>query len=463
MGDMFLWELNEARIIELALRGAPGVVAANVNLGNQKVYVDYDAGETKIADLVEVVKSAGYRIGGAVVKAHIQGMHCGSCVNRIETALNAVPGVIEAVVSPATEIATIKYLPGAADFTAIKSAVESTGYQTAHVLEQEETSDQETEGHQREYKGLMKKFWFALAVGLPTMLVAYPELPWFYAPILLSSDISENLIRLLFLISGAITLPVMFVSGRQFFVGAWSAFRHHSSDMNTLIAIGTSAAWIYSTVALIVPSIFPKGTANPFYDVTAVVTALVVLGQALEVKAKGQTSQAIRKLIGLQAKTGRVLRDGQEVEIPIEEILVDDIVVVRPGDKIPVDGIIVDGRSSLDESMITGESLPIDKQLGDEVIGATMNTTGSFKFKATKVGKDTALARIVEMVKDAMGSKAPIARLVDVVSSYFVPSVIIAALPESVIVPLSPNIVPASNPSMFFASQKKFLVFNSYS
>lgn len=175
-----------------------------------------------------------------------------------------------------------------------------------------------------------------------------------------------------------------------------------------------SAAWIYSTVALLIPSIFPEGTANPFYDVTAVVTALVVLGQALEVRAKGQTSQAIRKLIDLQAKTARVLRNDQEVEIPVEEVLVGDVIVVRPGDKIPVDGEIVEGHSAVDESMVTGESLPVDKNIGDEVIGATVNTTGSFKFRATKVGKDTALAQIVKMVQDAMGSKAPIARLVDV-------------------------------------------------
>jgi Cu+-exporting ATPase len=181
-------------------------------------------------------------------------------------------------------------------------------------------------------------------------------------------------------------------------------------------------------VALLIPRIFPEGTATPFYDVAAVVTTLVVLGQALEVRAKGQTSQAIRKLLDLQAKTARVLRNGQEVEIPVEEVLVGDVVVVRPGDKIPVDGEIVEGRSAIDESMVTGESLPVDKVIGDEVIGATVNTTGSFKFQATKVGKDTALAQIVKMVQDAMGSKAPIARLVDVVSSYFVPAVMIISI-----------------------------------
>jgi Cu+-exporting ATPase len=220
----------------------------------------------------------------------------------------------------------------------------------------------------------------------------------------------------------------MAISGGQFFRGAWSAFKHHSADMNTLIALGTSAAWIYSTVALLMPAIFPKGTATPFYDVTAVVTALVVLGQALEVRAKGQTSQAIRKLLDLQAKTARVLRDGVEVEISVEDVIVNDIVVVRPGEKVPVDGIITKGHSTVDESLVTGESLPVDKKEGDQVVGATLNTLGSFNFRATKVGKDTALAQIVKMVQDAMGSKAPIARLVDIVSGYFVPAVMIISI-----------------------------------
>jgi len=296
----------------------------------------------------------------------------------------------------------------------------------AHVHSEE--TDHETAAHMNEYKSLMAKFWFATIISIPTLLVAYPNIRYLYVPYLFTGTVSEGMIRLFWILSGVVTLPVMFYSGRQFFTGAWSAYKHHSADMNTLIALGTSAAWIYSTVAVLFPSIFPEGTAEPFYDVTAVVTALVVLGQALEVRAKGQTSQAIRKLIGLQAKTARVVRHGVEVEIPVEDVEVGDIVVVRPGEKIPVDGVIVEGFSAVDESMITGESLPVDKKVGDEVVGATMNTTGSFKFRATKVGKDTALAQIVKMVQDAMGSKAPIARMVDVVSSYFVPTVMIVSI-----------------------------------
>src|SRR3990172_10766438 len=270
------------------------------------------------------------------------------------------------------------------------------------ILQSTEHSDvdEETAAHRREYVGLMGKFWFAAAVSIPVMLVAYPELPWFYLPNLFVREVSETLIRGLFILSGLITLPVMAYSGRQFFTGGWAAFKHHSADMNTLIALGTSAAWIYSSVALLIPSLFPEGTATPFYDVTAVVTALVVLGQALEMRAKGQTSQAIRKLLDLQAKTARVLRDGQEVEILAEEVLLGDVVVVRPGEKIPVDGEIIKGYSTVDESLVTGESLPIDKKVGDEVVGATLNTTGTFNFRVTKVGKDTALAQIVKMVQD---------------------------------------------------------------
>jgi Cu+-exporting ATPase len=198
--------------------------------------------------------------------------------------------------------------------------------------------------------------------------------------------------------------------------------------MNTLIALGTGAAWLYSSVAILAPHIFPEGTAEPFYDVAAVVIALVVLGQALELRAKGRTSEAIKKLMGLQAKTARVIRNGKEQDIPVEEVLVGDIVLVRPGEKVPVDGVVTEGSSAVDESMLTGESLPVEKKVGDEVIGATLNKTGSFKFEATKVGKDTALAQIVRMVEEAQGSKAPIQRLVDVVSGYFVPAVMIIAV-----------------------------------
>ncbi|MDX2004190.1 MAG: heavy metal translocating P-type ATPase [Meiothermus sp.] len=416
------------RALSEGLRRLPGVLEVHVNDARKEAHLRYERGVVTPADLVEAVERLGHPVGRASLRAHIEGMHCASCVSRIEQALRAVPGVLGVSLNPATAVANVTYLPGSADFRAIQTAVESTGYQTAHPLEQPPAPDREAASHQREYKSLMAKFWLAAAVSVPTLLVAYPNLPFLYAPYLFANPVAEGVVWWLWALSGVVTLPVMFYSGRQFFTGAWTALRHRSADMNTLIALGTSAAWIYSTVALIFPRLFPQGTAEPFYDVTAVVTALVVLGQALEVRAKGQASQAIKKLIGLQAKTARVLRQGREFEVPVEEVEVGDTVVVRPGEKIPVDGMLTEGQSAVDESMVTGESLPVDKSPGDEVIGATVNTTGAFKFKATKVGKDTALAQIVKMVQDAMGSKAPIARMVDVVSSVFVPVVMILSV-----------------------------------
>ncbi|NNF39157.1 MAG: heavy metal translocating P-type ATPase, partial [Gemmatimonadetes bacterium] len=376
----------------------------------------------------------------------LEGLHCSSCAPTVERVLRRVPGVRTVAVSVGTGETRVAHDPDIASIEQLCATVEAAGYGVASVNGSPRTdgdvgpaarepakstsrdTDQETEAHRREYRRLMRKFWFAALVSIPVLLVAYPEISWLYLPNLFVDSSSERLIWTLFALSGVAALPVLVYSGRQFFVGAWAAFRHQSADMNTLIALGTSAAWLYSTAALLLPGLFPEGTAEPFYDVATVVTALVVLGQALEVRAKGQTSQAIRKLIGLQARTARIVRDGGEVEVPVEDVQEGDIVVVRPGEKVPVDGIIVEGRSALDESMITGESLPVDKAVGDEVVGATMNTTGSFKFKVTRVGKDTALAQIVRMVQDAMGSKAPIARLVDVVSGYFVPAVMIIAI-----------------------------------
>jgi len=235
--------------------------------------------------------------------------------------------------------------------------------------------------------------------------------------------------RIVWSLLGVLSLPVLVWAGSQFFIGMWDALKHRAANMHTLIAIGISAAYLYSVVAVAWPGLFPNmALAEVFWDVTDVVVALVVLGLALEIKAKGRTSQAIKKLIGLQAKIARVIRDGKESDISVEEVVVGDVVVVRPGEKVPVDGEVISGSSAVDESMITGESMPIEKQSGDEVIGGTLNKTGSFRFTATKVGKDTALATIIQMVKDAQGSKAPIQRVVDTVSGYFVPAVMILAV-----------------------------------
>ena len=286
--------------------------------------------------------------------------------------------------------------------------------------------DTELGDAQREYRTLMRKWWFAAAIGVPTMILSYP---WILPVLGDWLPRGSDRLRAVWVVMGVAALAVLAYSGSQFFTGAWRALRHRQANMHTLIAIGTGVAWLYSSVALAAPALFPEEELTEvYYDVTVVVTALVVLGLALEVRARGRSSEAIRKLIGLQAKTARVVRDGRELDVPIEEVEVGDLVVVRPGEKIPVDGKVAEGASSVDESMITGESIPVAKGIGDEVIGATLNTTGAFRFRATKVGSDTALAQIVRLVEDAQASKVPIQRIVDVVSGYFTPAVMIMAI-----------------------------------
>jgi Cu+-exporting ATPase len=282
-----------------------------------------------------------------------------------------------------------------------------------------------------EYRQLMKKWWYAAAIGLPTMILSYP---WVIPGLRDVFIRGSAQLWMLWAVMGLASLSVLLYSGNQFFTGAWEALKHRSANMHTLIAIGTGTAWVYSTVALLFPQIFPSAEmTDVYYDVTVVVTALVVLGMAMEVKARGRTSEAIEKLIGLAPQTARVIRDGVEVEIAVDDVVVGDVVVVRPGAKVPVDGVILEGASALDESMITGESMPVDKRPGDEVIGATINTTGAFRFRATRVGAETALATIVRMVGDAQASKVPIQRIVDIVSGYFTPAVLILSVAGFVI------------------------------
>jgi Cu+-exporting ATPase len=342
-------------------------------------------------------------------------------VGFIEDELKATPGVLNASVSLGTQEATVDYLPEQTTLKELNTAIESWGYKTRPAMS-EESVDQQQAAHEKEYQRLMRKFWFAALVSIPVLITAYPK----FIPIV--KDWSMETLRITWFGAALLTLPVLFWSGSDFFTGAWAALKHRAANMNTLIALGTGAAWLYSAVAIVFPGIFPEGTSEPFFDVVAVVIALVVLGQALEIRAKGRTSEAIKKLMGLQAKTARVIRDNVEMDIPVEEVLVGDTIQVRPGEKVPVDGVIVEGSSAVDESMLTGESLPVSKKSGDEVIGATLNKTGAFKFRATKVGKDTALAQIVKMVQDAQNSKAPIARLADTISGFFVPIVMILAV-----------------------------------
>ncbi|WP_436639384.1 heavy metal translocating P-type ATPase [Microbaculum sp. FT89] len=418
--------------VETALADIDGVVSARVNLANKLASIDYDPERATPLDLVKTIRAAGYSGGAATVRLPIENMHCASCVTRIEQALYMTPGVISARANLGPNAVDVEYDPGSVDFEGIRRAIVSAGHKVAKPeaaavkAAVEDGGDAEQVAREAEYRTLMRKFWVAAAISIPVMALSYPDLiPGLRDWMPMGSDTR----RVVWALLGVISLPVLLWAGSQFFVGMWDALKHRSANMHTLIAIGITAAFLYSVIAVAFPGIFPDlALAEVFWDVTDVVVALVVLGLALEIKAKGRTSEAIKKLIGLQAKTARVVRDGEEVDLPVEEVVVGDIVVVRPGDKIPVDGAVIEGSSAVDESMITGESIPVEKRVGDEVIGATLNKTGSFKFKATKVGKDTALASIIRMVKDAQGSKAPIQRVVDLVSGYFVPTVMILAI-----------------------------------
>ena len=414
--------------VEKAIAAVSGVTAAHVNPSTKIARVEYDPSKTKFSAILQAVRAGGYTPGTATARIPIDGMHCSSCVIRVELALRMTPGILSARANLGPNAVDIEYDPETVDFDAIRKAIASAGYRVAEpkIDPASETLDPAEAANEQEYRNLMRKFWFAAAISVPVMALSYPDLipglrEWM--------PMGSGTRRIVWSLLGVLSLPVLVWAGSQFFIGMWDALKHRAANMHTLIAIGISAAYLYSVVAVAWPGLFPNmALAEVFWDVTDVVVALVVLGLALEIKAKRRTSQAIKKLIGLQAKIARVIRDGKESDISVEEVVVGDVVVVRPGEKVPVDGEVISGSSAVDESMITGESMPIEKQSGDEVIGGTLNKTGSFRFTATKVGKDTALATIIRMVKDAQGSKAPIQRVVDTVSGYFVPAVMILAV-----------------------------------
>lgn len=363
------------------------------------------------------------------VDLRLRGMSCAACASAIEQAIADVPGVAECAVNFGAEQATVQYNPRQTNLEQIQQAVVDAGYGVAPLEALGEPEpDTEKASRQAEADELRRKVILGgvisvvLVVGsLPAMLgVAVPLIPtWLHNPWL----------------QLVLTAPVQFWAGQSFYVGAWKALKRHASNMDTLVALGTSAAYFYSLFATIAPGFFRAQGLAPdvYYEAAAVIITLILLGRLMENRARGQTSEAIRKLMGLQAKTARLIRNGQEVDVPIAAVQIGDVILVRPGEKIPVDGEIVVGTSTLDESMVTGESIPVQKQPGDEVIGATLNKTGSFQFRATRVGKDTVLAQIVKLVQQAQGSKAPIQRLADQVTGWFVPVVIAIAIATFVI------------------------------
>jgi Cu+-exporting ATPase len=356
----------------------------------------------------------------------IEGMTCASCAAFVQKSLARTPGVQRAMVNYATEKATIDYLPTQATPTALKAAVVSAGYGVAEPVAGSTAAERSAEADRQKalaYQQLKRRFWVALGLAAIIMVLSMAML-WPAAMAHLAGPaLNYGLL--------ALTLPVLLYSGREFYQSAWNGLRHRAANMDTLIALGTGAAFLYSLAATVAPGFFTGRGLRPevYYDTTATIIALVLLGKVLEMRAKTQTSAALRALLSLQAKTARVVRpDGAEVDVPIEQVQLSDLVLVRPGEKVATDGIIEAGQSALDEAMLTGESLPVDKQAGDPVFGATLNKTGSFRFRVTKVGADTLLAQIVQLVEDAQGSRAPIQRLADRVSAVFVPTVVIIAL-----------------------------------
>jgi Cu+-exporting ATPase len=396
-----------AATIGKGLAKIPGVQQAEVNFAAEKASVEYDPSRVNLSKIKNTISQLGY--GAATGKSifPVSGMTCASCVARVEQALSTVPGVISANVNLASEKATVEYIEST-EIAGLRRAVKEAGYELGSEAE---TLEDVTTASQREIRKTRNRFILAAVLGLIILALSLPWSPSFAGkPYLL----------------WALATPVQFWAGLRFYRGAWGALRHRTADMNTLVAVGTSAAYFYSVVAVLSPGLFAVTGhgADVYFDTAAMIIALILLGRFLEARARGQTSEAIKKLVGMQPKMALVVRDDKEIEIPVEDVEVGDLILVRPGERVPVDGVIRQGYSAIDESMITGESIPVEKKVGDEVIGATINKTGSFKFQATKVGKDTTLARIIRLVEEAQGSKAPIQRLADVIASYFVPIVI---------------------------------------
>ena len=348
----------------------------------------------------------------------IKGMHCASCVRILEKSLGGVEGVSDCVVNLATEAATVTYNPDKVSDDDLVSAVANVGYKAG--IEQElRTEDQQRDEKEKELRNLRNKVFLALGLGSLIVWGSFPGLMQF------SPSILQN-----FWVQLILATPVQFWAGLTFYQATLPALRHRTANMDTLVAIGTSVAFAYSTFVTLLPQVIRNIGVEPlpYFDVSTIIIGLILLGRYFEAKAKAGTSEAIKKLIGLQAKTARVVSDGKEIDVPIDQVVVGNIIRVRPGEKIPVDGQILEGESAIDESMVTGESIPVDKKKGDVVIGATLNKTGTFLYKATKVGADTMLSQIIKLVQEAQASKAPIQRLVDLISSYFVPVVIMLAI-----------------------------------
>ncbi len=407
-----------AMTIENALKGLEGVSKASVNFAASKATVEYDAGKVTLQDMEKAVKESGYRVFRDSIVLNIGGMMCASCVQKVENALRSVEGVTGASVNLATSRATVEYLPGT-KITDLIRAVEDTGYRASAAEEGAAVEDREKAERKKDIRTQAINLSISAPLGTLVMLGSFRDY-WIF-PSFVPAVLANN--YLLFLL----TTIVVFGPARQFFINSFKGLRHGATDMNLLYATGIGAAYGVSAATTFIPASL-GGVRATYYETAALLTAFIVLGRLLEALTRGKTSEAIRRLMGLRAKTARVVREGREVEIPVEEVAVGDIVLVKPGEKIPVDGVVTEGESHVDESMITGESMPVSKKAGDEVIGATVNKAGFFKFKAMKVGKDTALSQIINLVEQAQTSKLPIQRLADTVAGHFILAIHVLAL-----------------------------------
>lgn len=400
--------------IEKGLRKVPGVVEANVNFALEKSNVIFNPAATNVEELQKKVEALGYHVRAEKAELDITGMTCAACATRIEKGLNKLPGVIKATVNLALETAAVEYNPSEVGTIEMVQRVEKLGY---GVMVKGDKNVDIARQRRQELDAQTGKFLFSLILSIPLLWAMVSHFS-FTSFIPLPDMLMNPWVQL------ALATPVQFVVGKQFYIGAYKALRNKSANMDVLVALGTSAAYFYSLYLTVLSIGSAAHMVELYYETSAVLITLILLGKLFEARAKGRSSEAIKKLMGLQAKTATVLRKEQEIEIPIEEVQVGDIVYVKPGEKVPVDGVIIEGRSALDESMLTGESVPVDKTVGDPVIGATINKNGFLKIEATKVGRDTALAQIIKVVEEAQGSKAPIQRLADQISGIFVPIVV---------------------------------------
>lgn len=407
-----------ANRIEKGLKKVEGVHDANVNFALEKTKIMYDPQKTNPQQFKEKVESLGYGIVSDKAEFTVSGMTCAACANRVEKRLNKLEGVNGATVNFALESATVDFNPDEINVNEMKSAITKLGYKLEVKSDEQ---DESTDHRLQEIERQKKKFIISFILSFPllwAMVSHFSFTSFIYLPDMLMNPWVQL----------ALATPVQFIIGGQFYVGAYKALRNKSANMDVLVALGTSAAYFYSVYLSIQSIGSSEHMTDLYFETSAVLITLIILGKLFEAKAKGRSSEAIKKLMGLQAKTATVVRDGTEMKILIEEVVAGDIVYVKPGEKIPVDGEIVEGKSAIDESMLTGESIPVDKTIGDVVIGSTMNKNGFLKVKATKVGRDTALAQIIKVVEEAQGSKAPIQRVADQISGVFVPVVVVIAI-----------------------------------